>query len=304
MAQTYLDEKSPQRKAALTAAAKAFDAIFQAYRESLVGLHAHLWHGRAADELGDDQLALDIYDEVLATAPEGRERETGLEPLFAQVQYHRLLVVRRKEGIQEFLDAGQCLVADAPRVEKVRRLSGRGTGSRQGQSEKRGRAGGREKIGPHAIVAGACSPTSPKCAANISRRRSCCAANTSKPSRKTSSTVKTFDEALALGEAAAESLDWPAAVAALDRALELQRDHQRPAADRRGANPAWTRPAIKWPRPTMPTENSTSAWPPAQSDRSRPARRPAGPGRLVAVGLRGLVALCPKPEQGARPWMF
>ncbi len=72
--QTWLDEKAPKRKEALATAAKAFDAVFQRYRESLVGLHAHLWHGRAADALGDDILALDIYDEVLATAPEGKER--------------------------------------------------------------------------------------------------------------------------------------------------------------------------------------------------------------------------------------
>src|SRR5262249_13725258 len=34
--------------------------------------------------------------------------------------------------------------------------------------------------------------------------------------------VKTFNEALALGESAAENLDWPAAVAALERAIELR----------------------------------------------------------------------------------
>ncbi len=34
--------------------------------------------------------------------------------------------------------------------------------------------------------------------------------------------VKTFDEALAVGEAAAENLDWPNAVAALQRALEMR----------------------------------------------------------------------------------
>ncbi len=101
--QTWLDEKSPKRKAALQAAAKAFDAIFQRYRESLVGLHAHLWHGRAVDELGDDILALDIYDEVLATAPEGRERAPALEPLFAQVQYQRFLVEVRKDGLDNVL---------------------------------------------------------------------------------------------------------------------------------------------------------------------------------------------------------
>ena len=89
-------------KTALENAKKAFDEIFQSYRENLVGLHAHMWHGRTADELGDNPLALDIYDEVLASAPEGGPA-TGLEPLFAQVQYQRLLVVKRASGVKEML---------------------------------------------------------------------------------------------------------------------------------------------------------------------------------------------------------
>jgi hypothetical protein len=101
--QSYVDPKAPQRKKSLEAAAQAFDDVFQAYRESLVGLHAHLWHGRAADELGQDQLAEDIYDEVLAIAPDSRQREEGLGPLFAQAQYYRLMVLKRSVGGEAFL---------------------------------------------------------------------------------------------------------------------------------------------------------------------------------------------------------
>ncbi len=90
-------------------AAKAFDDIFQRNRASAagltyVGLKAHLWHGKTAEELGDLQLALDIYDEVLANAPDPGEKgaASGLEPLFAQVEYFRLLILAQQKP-QEFL---------------------------------------------------------------------------------------------------------------------------------------------------------------------------------------------------------
>jgi len=38
-------------------------------------------HGRVADQLRKDQLALDIYDEVLATSPDGVERELKTDML-------------------------------------------------------------------------------------------------------------------------------------------------------------------------------------------------------------------------------
>ncbi len=111
--------RRPHAKPRLEAAAKAFDGIFQSYRENLVGLHAHMWNGRAADEMGADQLALDIYDEVLSTSPEGRERETGLEPLFALVQYYRMLVVLRKDGVKEFLPQAHAWMEANPTWKKL-----------------------------------------------------------------------------------------------------------------------------------------------------------------------------------------
>ena len=65
----------------------------------MTGLYAHMWHGKTTEELGDLQTALDIYDEVLANAPEPTERgpSTGLEPLFAQVEQFRLLIVAKRK---------------------------------------------------------------------------------------------------------------------------------------------------------------------------------------------------------------
>ncbi|MBI3836876.1 MAG: hypothetical protein HY288_02935 [Planctomycetia bacterium] len=220
LGQTYTDPKSRQRKASLVAAAKSFDAIFQSYRESLVGLHAHLWHGRAADEMGNDQLALDIYDEVLATAPEGRERETGLEPLFAQVQYHRLLVTVRKKGTKEFLaDANPWLqlhrtwkkfdgyqgvaleVAKAHLHAAAELNNDKKATQIQSALTMLGDIG---KIhGEHQQEA-------------ILLRREYLKSGPPDPL-----SAKTFDEAVALADSAVELLDWPAAVVSFSRALEL-----------------------------------------------------------------------------------
>ncbi len=222
-AQSYADHQAPERKAALAAAAKAFDDVFQSYRESLVGLHAHLWHGRAVDELGNNQLALDIYDEVLATAPESRERETGLEPLFALAQYYRLLVIQRSGGAEPFL-------AEAEPWLELRR-AWRSFDGYQGVQLEVARANlerAKELSGSRksalvqsslATLAGMARVRSEHQQAAILLRRQFTQADgaTTDPA-----TVKTLDEAVALGEAAIENLDWTGAAALFGRALELK----------------------------------------------------------------------------------
>jgi tetratricopeptide (TPR) repeat protein len=91
LGRTYTDKKDPKRKAAFLAAIKEFDGIYQYNRQLRVGLYAHLYHGKAADEMGDELLALDVYDEVLANAPEGNVKiEPEWENLFAEVERSRL----------------------------------------------------------------------------------------------------------------------------------------------------------------------------------------------------------------------
>lgn len=93
VAQTYLDPKGARHVAALKKAAKAFDAVYQheRVRGTTTALYAHMWHGKTCEELGDLQTALDIYDEVLANDM------TGMEPLFAQVEYFRLQILARQD---------------------------------------------------------------------------------------------------------------------------------------------------------------------------------------------------------------
>jgi hypothetical protein len=220
LGQTYSDAKSPERIAALTAAAKAFDGVFQAYRESLVGLHAHLWHGRAADELGDDRLALDLYDEVLATSPDTRERESGLEPLFAQAQYYRLLVIGRTQG-------SKAVVADAtPWLQTHRtwkKFDGyQGVALEVAKAQLKMAAEGNDKK-PSAVQSTlvmladiAKVPGEHQQEAILLRREY------TKSGSHDPATAKTFDEAFALGEEAIESQNWADAAADFARALELK----------------------------------------------------------------------------------
>ncbi len=227
--QTYADPKAAPRKESLEAAAKAFDDVFQSYRESLVGLHAHLWHGRAVDEMGQDQLALDIYDEVLAIAPDGRERESGLEPLFAQAQYHRLLVLKRKEGVDRFLAEaepwlelrrawsrqpgyqGVMLEVAKTHLEQAKKLTG---------AKKRALV--QSSLATLADVAKSRGEYQQE--AILLRRKYSQSGTTSADPES----AKTFDEALALGESAIQNLDWPGAVAMLERALELRNNATDP----------------------------------------------------------------------------
>jgi len=109
LAQTYPDADKQKRKETLQTAAAAFDAVFQTNRMDTAGLLAHMWHGKTKEELGDWQTALDIYDEVLVNAPDPGQSQTdaALQSLFAQVEHFRLQILA-KQLPEKFMDeAGQ-----------------------------------------------------------------------------------------------------------------------------------------------------------------------------------------------------
>jgi tetratricopeptide (TPR) repeat protein len=102
----------PQRIASLKSAADGFDAIFQLNRVNVIGLYAHMWHGKVMEELGDDQTAADIFDEVLASAPDPDPRNPAasavpplMAQLFAQVKYFRLQIMVKKSKHDFFEEA-------------------------------------------------------------------------------------------------------------------------------------------------------------------------------------------------------
>ncbi len=108
LAQTHLDADSPQRTAALREAADAFNDVFERDRDraaggdelSETGLRAKMWRAKAVEELGDPDLAADLYDEVLVGDEKGPA--TGLEPLYAEAHYDRLLLLA-KQNPRDFL---------------------------------------------------------------------------------------------------------------------------------------------------------------------------------------------------------
>lgn len=70
MARTYPDMKSKEAKDLLLKAEKALDAIWYGYNNEPPGLPAHHWTARINEELGNNEKAIDIYDEVTANEPE------------------------------------------------------------------------------------------------------------------------------------------------------------------------------------------------------------------------------------------
>jgi hypothetical protein len=91
LAQAYADPKDEKRKKLLESAGASLDAVYQEYRgKANVALLAHLWHGKALEELGQAASALDAYDEVLVAAPTGDLADPEMAPLFGQAEVFRL----------------------------------------------------------------------------------------------------------------------------------------------------------------------------------------------------------------------
>ena len=95
LAQTYPDPASLERRQVLKKADKLFDDIYQDYRHSNHNgcLLAHLWQGRVRAEVGDYATAQDVFEEVLAGAPETLGADSELAPIYAQAatfQFHAL----------------------------------------------------------------------------------------------------------------------------------------------------------------------------------------------------------------------
>ncbi len=156
VAQTYVDPKSEDRVDALKRAADALDAVYQQNRSSSIaalyniGLMAHAWHGKTAEESGDHQLALDLYDEVLANSPDPGEKGpgSGMEPLFVQVEYFRLLMLAKQDPGTVPHGSGD-VAANPPAVQADGRLSGRRVGTGQSRVVRRRKGRRLRKIETH-----------------------------------------------------------------------------------------------------------------------------------------------------------
>ena len=226
LAQTYPDPADARRAKALRRAAEGFDAIFQRDRLdgalTLLGLRAHTWHGKTAEALGDLQLAADIYDEVLVSAAEPGERRvaTGLEPLFAQVEYLRMMILAKRKP-EEFIDAATAWLKRNRRylchtegyqgiaLETAKALRDKAVGA-AGEEKTRGIAEALRMLadlsktrGPHQQEA-------------ILLRHELLQA-----SGRPDVEIDTFDEAVALADAAAAKSQWERASDLYRRAIDI-----------------------------------------------------------------------------------
>lgn len=229
-AQTY-PPKSPQRTAALQKAAKAFDDVYQRDRaaggQSEIGLRAHLWHGRTVEELGDAPLAIDIYDEVLGGSADPNERTaaTGAEPIFAQAQYFRLLLIA-KQNPKQFLSEAKVW------LDQNRRL--RPTDGYQGvalELAKAKLAAAREGAGPERarrtseaiqLLNEVVKVHSQFQSEAVLLRR-----DTLKAAGRVEGDVRTFDEAVALADAAMAASRWEDARDDYLKALQIAAEQKR-----------------------------------------------------------------------------
>lgn len=242
-AQTYKDPKDPSRLAALKQAAKLFNDIWQLRRLSetgdidAVGLQAHMWEGKVAEELGDQQTALDIYDEVLASEPDPSKpdplkMDKRLDPLFAQVNLSRLLLIKKQQGVEKFLaEAHDYLTA----FERKRRFDGyQGVALEYAKTlaEVAQNAPGAEKTKLKEALAVlnemARVPSAYQAEAIQLRAR---LAGGAGGALGDAASVRTFTEAVGIGDAAASASQWDLAAAAYRRALEIG-DTSKDAASR------------------------------------------------------------------------
>lgn len=220
LAQTYTDPKSPERTAALTKAAKTLDEIYQPNRQNLTGLLAHMWHGKTVEELGDLQTATDIYDEVLAGAPDPNERSatSGLEPLFTQVEYFRLKILAKQKP-QQFLPEALGYLKEFQRFRNTEGYQGIVLDTARALLAAADKASGAEKtkmMGTLQQIVVDGSKVRSQYQRDLYEMRS----NLLKGVGRNLE-IKTFDDGVAAGDAALQSSEWQQAVTSYGKALEI-----------------------------------------------------------------------------------
>jgi tetratricopeptide (TPR) repeat protein len=231
IAQTYADPNAEARKQALQTAAKGMDRLWQRLRFDVqlgvnpIGLYAHMWHGKITDELGDYQTAKDIYEEVLVFAPEPNVKnvDPAFEPLFAQVQQFAFAITARQDPAKFLEEATQWLKAYAKRWRQTEGYQGVSLEVAKAKLALAGQAGGTEKkrltSDALALLNDMRKIPSPYQREAFELRKKCLG---ERPTG-TAADAQTFDEALALAEAAFEGGQWDEAASAYNRAVELSR---------------------------------------------------------------------------------
>jgi tetratricopeptide (TPR) repeat protein len=233
LAQTYDPvAEAAARKDALAAAEKAFDGIWQRWRVdrqsqiSIVGLTAHMWTGKCADERGDHETAREIYSEVLAAEPDAKVADKLLDPLFAEVERFYLAIVARENPTQFLAEAIEWLDLYRKKSERYPAYQAITLEVVKSLLAMAERASGEEKrrLSSQAmlLLAGMAKIPSPSQQEGFQLRRKLAgSAAASGDEQVDPATAKTFDEAIALGDQAYAVGRWPSALAGYRKALDL-----------------------------------------------------------------------------------
>jgi outer membrane protein assembly factor BamD (BamD/ComL family) len=217
LARTYTNTKAPERKQALENAAREFDGVYQQYRTVRIGIYAHVWHGKTLDELGDLQSALDVYDEVLANAPEkGDKRDSETDELFAEVEQYRLEILARQGNLDDVIAEADDWIK-ANRGRHTAGASGVALQLAKAQLIKAEKLEGNEK---RKLTVPALASLAELGKLRGGHQREAILLRR-QYAGETGQEIKTIDEALAVAEAALESGGWDEATLGYHRALEL-----------------------------------------------------------------------------------
>jgi len=104
VAQTY-GPKDPNRNKNLEIAAKSFYTVYSAAGgfESKMGL---MWNGRCTAELGDLELALDMYDEAQGGEPTDGNIPADVADFYGQIEQYKIQALHKRKGAKAALDEG------------------------------------------------------------------------------------------------------------------------------------------------------------------------------------------------------
>ena len=229
---TFPEMKDPKRKEAFAKAAKGFDEIFQENRSGRVGVYAHMWEGKAREEMEDYVTALDIYDEVMSAQPEkaGTNMAQWMA-MFHEVNRYRLMLLGRTKNNEK-------LIADAT-IWMTENQSQKRSNGYQGIALELAKAHLEQAKTLQGAAATKSTTEAKRLLASIVEIRSNFQKEAILIKRLSSggeeAPLNTFDEAIAIGDAATKAAsdaqtpadaktNWLAAESAFARAIELSAD--------------------------------------------------------------------------------
>lgn len=98
LARSYPEDKPAEKTAALENAVTNFDWVYRRYPNSEAGLRALLWQAKATEELGRDEDAEELYDDVLLAEADATGKPTEIAAVFGQAAFWRLQLIARVKG--------------------------------------------------------------------------------------------------------------------------------------------------------------------------------------------------------------